>query len=81
MILYHVTGALGECCVLWSIFHSRVMASAVLNGVNPARGAPFFSASVGREPAQNFSDDNVILHRDANVEVITRMQWLPFLNS
>ena len=80
MILYHVTGALGECCVVWSIFH-RVMASAVLNVVNPARGAPFFSASVGREPAQNFSDDNVILHRDANVEVITRMQWLPFLNS
>ena len=46
------------------------MASAVLNGVNPARGAPFFSASVEREPAQNFSDDNVIEHRDANVEVI-----------
>ena len=52
----------------------------MLNGVNPARGAPFFSASVEREPAQNFSDDNVIEHRDANVEVIM-MQWLPFLNS
>ena len=51
-----------------------------LNGVNPARGAPFFSASVERESAQNFSDDNVIEHRDANVEVIM-MQWLPFLNS
>ena len=52
------------------------MASAALNGVN----APFFSASIERERAQNFSDDNVIEHRDANVEVIM-MQWLPFLNS
>ena len=56
------------------------MASAVINRVNPARGAPFFSASVEGEPAQNFSDDNVILHRDANVEVIM-MTWLPFFNS
>ena len=42
------------------------MASAALNGVN----APFFLASIERERAQNFSDDNVIEHRDANVEVI-----------